>query len=357
MSRLSLRYAMIAICLSTTLCLSTSRALGQESQTKGADALLPADSRSCVFADNKTLFSYFHPDAVARDVEWHVEWSLMAGARTITRGSGEVMLLGGSDSPQQIVQIPTPPLRDNVVLPVQLQMTWTAGDKKYHHTRPLFIFSRNPFAVRQAFLEEAQIKLFDVDGETAELLDAHEIPHSRLLNLSAMDRLTEGIVLIGEGVSFRQQRRLAETLFQAAQRGVSVLCLAPSEGALCPLTSEENGQFLQPSRLLLERENVVLRYDKRFDKIPTLSYLALEPRRNEVVISDANDQGGWSWLELEFPPEATKKKTPGRLIVCGLGMVSHWEASPVPRYLFVHLLEELTPTKSNLEEQKDAFTQ
>lgn len=340
---------MLAICMLKHL------VLGQETLGESANQLVPVNNRSCVFADDKTLFGYSIQNAEARDVDWRVDWSLLAGDRTITRGSSEVRLLGGSDSPQLNVQIPTPPLRDSVILPVQLQMTWTAGGKKYQHNRPLYIFSRNPFATRKAFLKNAQIKLFDSDSKTVELLDKNEIPHTRLLNLSAIDLVTEGIVLVGEGVSFRKQRKLSESLLRAAQRGVPVLCLAPSEGDF-PLAIQQDGQLTRPSRLVLERGEVVRRYDKRFDEVPTICHLSLESRRNEVVISAANGKDDWSWLNMEFPAEAPGMPS-GRLIVCGLGIVSHWDTSPVPRYLFVHLLEELTSAQSTLENQEDAFTQ
>jgi len=113
---------MIAICLSTTLCLSTSRAHGQERRAESVDDLLPADQRSCVFADDETFFNYIHPDTLPRDTALHVDWSLVAGSRTIVRGSSKAILKKGSENSLFHAEISTPPLRDAVVLPVQLQM-------------------------------------------------------------------------------------------------------------------------------------------------------------------------------------------------------------------------------------------
>jgi len=323
--------------LMIALCLSGHPALGQE---RVQQPLAPASTQSCVLAGQEATFTYLPTDM--RVADWQVEWSLVAGHRTLQRGGSQALPAPDRDVPGYKIKIPMPPLRDAVVLPVQLQIIWTADGKTYRHDRPLFIFARNPFAARQAFLEEAQIKLFEVDGKTAELLDEYEIPHSRLLNLSAIDRVTEGIVLVGEGASFREQQKLAESLLRAAQRGVPVLCLAPSEGDI-PL--------MYSNRLVLERGEVVRRYDKRFDEIPTVCHFSLEPRRNEVVLSATNDQEGWSWLDMEFPEKSSEKPS-GRLIVCGLGMVT-----PVPRYLFVRLLEELSRVPSTEEVQEDVFTE
>jgi hypothetical protein len=244
-------------------------------------------------------------------------------------------------------------LRNGVVMPVQLQLTWHVGARTYERSQPLYIFSRDPFAIRQTFLENARIQLFDLDGNTAELLEKHEIPHSRLLDLAAIDLVTEGIVLVGEGVSLREQRKLPATLIRAAQRGVPVLCLAPVDGDF-PLEIAQDGRSVRPSRFTLERGAVVRRYDERFDQLATDCHLSLETRRNEVVIAAADGQADWSWLEMSFPTEKPGKPN-GSVIVCGFGIVSQWEASPVPRYLFVRLLEELT-AESALEKE-DAYTQ
>ncbi|NOY41293.1 MAG: hypothetical protein GXP26_05595 [Planctomycetes bacterium] len=352
MSRLSLTLPLIAM---LAICLPRHLTLGQEKLVESAGELIPVSNRSCVFADEKTFFDYSPKNVAARHADWQIDWSLMVGARTIARGSSEAIVPADSDVPLYLAEIPTPTLRDDVVLSAELRMTWTAGRKKYQHNRPLFIFSRNLFPTKQSLLENAQIKLFDADGRTAELLEKNEIPHSRLLNLSAIDLVTEGIVLVGEGVSFRKQRKLAESLLRVAQRGVPVLCLAPSEGDI-PLAMRQEGELIRPSRLALERGHVVRRYDKRFDEIPIVCHLSLESRRNEVVLSAIDGKDDWAWLDMEFSPEASGKP-PGRLIVCGLGIVTHWDKSPVPRYLFVRLLEELTSIQSTMEKQKNVFTQ
>lgn len=327
------------------ICLPCHVSSGQEEPAESAVELVPADKRACFFADDKVALLYSAPVG-----PWHVDWSLMVGNRTVRKGSSQARL--PADGQQYLVEISTPPLRPGIVLPVNLQMTWISGNRNNQQSRPLTIFSRDPFTTRHALLEQAQIKLFDADGQTAELLENYEIPHTRLINLSAIDLVTEGLVLVGEGVSFREQSRLPQALLRASQRGVSVLCLAPSEGEF-PL---QDGQQARPHRLALQRGDVVRGFDKRFDEISTVSPLSLVPRRNEVLLSANNAAGDWSWLTLEFSPKSPDSPR-GKLILCGLGIISHWDAGPVPRYLFVRLLEELSQTQSTEERQENELTE
>ena len=65
------------------------------------------------------------------------------------------------------------------------------------------------------------------------------------------------------------------------------------------------------------------------------SSLAVRSRR-EVVVADAvAGDTAWPWLELRFPGDRAK------LVVCGFGIVSHWEAGPAPRFLLARILEFL----------------
>ncbi len=342
--------AMLALCLSQRVC------FGQE---RMPHLLSPVDTKSCVFAGQEASFAYVPTDM--REGNWQVEWSLITEHRTLRRGTSNAMTAPDMDVPRYLTKIPMPPLRDGVVLTVQLQMQWSAEGRAYQHARPLHIFSRNPFSTRQAFLENAQIKLFDTNGETAKRLDEHEIPHSRLLNLSAIDLVTEGIILVGEGVSFCEQPKLPKALLLAAHRGVRIICLAPTEGEF-PLTAlilEDGGQIVRPGRLSVDRADVVQRYDKRFDLLARSYSLSLESFNKFVIDTDPSPDRPpgttWSWLELGFPAEKSSNP-PGKLIVCCLSLVSQWDASPVPRYLFLRLLEEFTSTQPVLE-KSDEFIQ
>lgn len=330
--------AMLAICLPHKFVFAQN--------TEATELLFALDGKAkCVLAGHDASFTYLPVDM--RSGAWHVEWLLATAHRTLLQGTGKH--LEGTDltPPNYILKITMPGFREGLVLPVKLRMKWrNAEGKEQQINRPLYVFSPNPFVGKQTFLKNAQIKLFDPEGKTAELLDKSEIPHTRLLNLSAIDLVTEGIILVGEGTSFREQRRLPQSLISAGQRGVSVLCLAPSDGDLS--LAEQHSR-----KVTLERGDVVRRYDKRFDEIAAIRPLSLQARKGGMVISTVEENGPWSWVSMEFPANAPGKPS-GKIVICGLGVISSWESGPVPRYLFARLLEDFTYRPKPLEEQKDA---
>lgn len=327
-----------------------ARLQGQEARDDLHPLLVPNDRRTCVLADSKQPFLYSAVEGPndSANRNWRVQWSLTFGSRTISRGSAKPFIPADSDVPMYLVEIPMPPLREGVVMSVSLEMTWTDGEEKYEHSRPLHVFSPNTFAEQREFLHDANISLFDPIGKTGKLLEESKIPYTSRPSLASVNSVSEGIVIVGEGVSFSEQRMLAESLLLAASRGVSVLCLAPAEGDFC-LKAELDGETRRPNRMDLQRGGVVRRFDKRFDDLVTLSNLSLVSRRNEIVLKTGSTTDEWSWLQLEFPAQPPGKP-PGKLILCGMGIMSHWEASPVPRYLVSHLLHELANSNSSSEE-------
>ncbi len=326
---------------------------------EGPSQLKPADNRSCVFAGCDASFPYASA-TISRDEQgrspWRVHWTLVAKRRILARGSSKTIFSGDHDAPLYVVSIPMPPLRESVVMAIALQMTWTAGGRTYQHRRPLTIYSPDPFTTRKAFLQHAKINLFDPVGKTARILDAHGIPYKRLISLHRIDQAVEGIVLVGEEISFRRQKHLAEALLKTVQRGVPVLCLAPTEGDF-PLAIDEKSPLLFPSRLVFASEEIVRRYDQRFDRIPSASRWVLRSRREQMVLSviqsenDWRSESNWPWVTMVFP--AQKPDVPsGRLILCNLGMIRSWKTNPVPRYFFIHLLKELVANTTDTERTK-----
>jgi hypothetical protein len=324
--------------------LPTHSSWGQTSHVLPPHELLPANATTCAFAGGNAEFSYVGATEP-------VGWTLSAANRTIRQGqTGPIA--GPADAAKLAISLDVPNLRPGVTLLAELRLTWNVAGKQLQHTQPVTIYSPDPFSVRRAALEEAHISLFDPVGDTAAILDQHDIPHAIVSNLSAIDRVDEGVVIIGEGASFREQQNLFPALNRASERGVSVLCLAPADGEF---------EFFKPStansgplRIAFEQSNVVRRYDKRFDLLPTLSHLAVEPRRNTVVIHISEGGLGWSWFSADYAPHP---QNPGahhaRLIVCGVSVIHDWEKTPVPRYLLVHLLEELAAIQT-AEEMKHA---
>lgn len=323
---------------------------GQQARVVPPRDLLPADAATCVFAGRNVRFSYVGATGP-------IAWTLSAPNRTIRQGTAEPMSTGPHDAAKLVVSIAMPNLQPGVTLSAELRLTWNAAGKQLQHARPVTIYSPDPFSIRRAALAAAQIALFDPADDTAGILDDHDVPHTRVGSLAAIDQVDAGVIIVGEGVSFREQPNLMPTLARAAERGISVLCLAPVDGEFEFPEPDTAGS--DPLRIAFEREAVVRRFDKRFDLLPTLAHLAVEPRRNNVVVHASEAGSGWSWFSADYAAHHSTdaEAHPGRLIVCGLSFVRDWEATPVPRYLFIHLLEELTAIQPAEEKKNAELTQ
>jgi hypothetical protein len=221
----------------------------------------------------------------------------------------------------------------------------------------LWIFPRDPFADRSEWLKSLKITLFDPEGKTAEVLEKIRVPFTFTKNTSALDELSEGLLVIGEGTAWKDYRSLGETMVKAAARGVPVLCLAPGEGTLV-LPGTEGADLPAPESLTLRQEDIITELDKRLDATAwppagkiAASRLAIKSDRDQVVAEVSQAARAWPWLEMRYP--APK----GRLLICGFGIIRQWEATPAARYLlselFVRLTAKKQPTPLPQEERKD----
>jgi hypothetical protein len=215
--------------------------------------------------------------------------------------------------------------------------------------RTLWIFADDPFFNRAKWFEGLKITLFDSDAKskTSEALKALKslkglkTPFEEVRNAAALADLKEGVLVIGEGVSFKDEAGLAEAMVQAACRGVSVLCLAPKDGSF-PLPGADNG-LPGPGSLTFLRQDIISKLDKRFDAAAwapdnqvVARSLAVKTEDGKVVAEVADGGKGWPWLQLDFPDKK------GRLVVVGFPVIQHWENGPTPRYLLARLLEHVT---------------
>ena len=90
------------------------------------------------------------------------------------------------------------------------------------------------------------------------------------------------------------------------------------------------------------RSDIIAIIDKRLDRGTwppdgkvTASSLKIRGAVRSAYAEFSDDASGWSWLELGYGAKR------GRLIVCGFGIMSKWDAGPTPRYLLARLFERL----------------
>ena len=194
-------------------------------------------------------------------------------------------------------------------------------------------------AGRTRLLRERGIVLFDSPGRTADLLKAAGLSFTELNNLDAVGVLSEGTVIVGEGVSFASQRGLPDVLFRAAAKGVSVLCLAPVDGVL-PLPDGNDREI--PCRLDLRSVTTTSSPNSTSGSTPGAGpRMARRSRRAwssgararvSSQKSRLQDRGGPGSRSIFRNREAASCCVASRLM-------SHWDHGPTPRFLLSRAID------------------
>ena len=278
--------------------------------------------------------------ALSGDLDEHVrvQWSLEAFEhRVIKRGESELNL----PAREILIPIQFPPVKDGVVLPLRFSASIIIpGEAAPAATceQKLWLFPESVLAGQQRTLKQQKITLFDPIEATAALLKTAEVPFEETHNVAALAELSEGLILVGEGIDFREYPDLAAALWNRAAAGLNVICLPPKSGAIV-LNAEANRAT--PTNLALRRDDVITEMDSRYDADFWRSAgaaeaatrgMTLHGEGSAVILEASNEATAWPWVELRFGPG------PGKLIICGFGICDRWNDGPPPRLLLAHLL-------------------
>ena len=284
---------------------------------------------------------------VPRAFKGRAVWKLTSAGRTLSRGEFGVNAEPDRPAPVRVV-LTLPRMKNGVVLEAKLTVSLIADkERKAASTREktVWIFPEDPFYLHSKWLKELKIHLFDPEKETLKVLEKAEVPFDEVGNVEGITELKEGVLLVGEGVSFKDYPALPDSLIQAAARGLPVLCLAPAQGTL-PIPGMEKLRGFRPASLAWRSGDVIAEIDKRLDALSwsggemiasTISLTAEE----RMVQGEVVPAGGWPWMEATYP------ETHGRLVICGFGIIRQWDASPTPRFLFDRLLERISEKPAN----------
>ncbi len=307
-------------------------------------AILSSERWGNVFGGKEEVFHFVVTGQEA--FKGKAGWVFAVDGATVARGERDIAIDPANPATIEVkLRIPT--TREGVVLSATLGIT--VGDASFK--KPIWIFPENPFADRTQWLKELKITLFDPEKKTAELFDKIEIPYTVLLSAEALAEMKDGVVIIGEGVSFADYRGLAGAMTHAAANGAVVLCLSPSGGTM-PLAGTDGVELPQPRSQRWMRAEVITELDKRLDaiawppdgKIVARSFVT-KVDRGRIVSESVNGAEGWPWMETRFGSK-------GKLLICGFGIVEKWDASPSPRFLLARLFEYLNEEKSETENKR-----
>jgi hypothetical protein len=301
---------------------------------------------SCVFAERTAHFRYAQDKA---ERVRRVEWQLTVGDRTVSRGAGQPDSVADANSSDHVaLSLKMPPVNPGVVVASELDVTLHADAASESFTQPIYIFADDPFVDREQWLRKVDIRLFDPNRETIGVFEEHGIPFQQVTTVAAIDAVRNGMLVLGEGVSWSDHIDAVQAARRAARRGLRVLCLAPKEGEM-PLYSESSDESAEILNMLAAREDVIRRFDKRFDTrdwaggTSVVSRVKLVSESKLLLARVTASSNGWPLLDLQF--RVSSASGSGALIVCGLGIIEYWDEGPVPRYLFKAILERFTTNR------------
>jgi hypothetical protein len=275
-----------------------------------------------------------------------LSWAFSAGAATVARGEANVDVAAGQ-SKGVAVKIPGPTVRPGVIVEAAFAAA-VVREKENHPAaklrRTFWILPEDPFADRREWAKDLKAVVYDPKGATTQVLKKAEFPFEEERNLAALDEVKAGLVILGEGLSWRDEAGLGDVAWKLAERGVRVLCLAPSEGPFAfPGLGKKASKTV--SQLTLRKADVITGWDKRLDAdnwhgdfASVTSGIALRAD-GEDVVGEAAADGVWPWVDVRFGASG------GALAFCGFGVIRHWEAGPTPRFVFLRALEAVTDKK------------
>ncbi|HVC96456.1 MAG TPA: hypothetical protein VND64_22415 [Pirellulales bacterium] len=334
---------MPCIALVSSLVITGSSLFFGSASAKGADdesplAIRAVEDWSGVFGGRELDF-HFAVSSTAK-AEVRGSWSMSAEGSVIARR--EAMLTVERDKPRMmVVRFELPAAREGIILPIDLTVSVQAGQEQARLEKRLWVFSDDPFALKKEWLDGLKITLFDPVGDTSRLFHQARIPFEEVRNAEQAAALSEGLFVVGEGVSWTRQRALPSLALGLASQGVAVLALAPGDGSL-PLPGGDVEDAPAPQSVALRRADVIAELDKRLDGAAwppdgklQASGVQITAERGRVVARFVEGARGWPWFECRFAgPRA-------RFLMCGFPVVKRWEAGPTPRYLLARMLERL----------------
>lgn len=269
-----------------------------------------------------------------------ISWRL-AAENNRTLASGEA----AANGPTVTLSMRTPPVRDGVMLETSLQVSGSAEAQGGPRARTLFIMPPDPFAVTPKEWKKRNVRIYDPESSLIPRLEKLALEYEVIENPDALDDVRDGLLVIGEGVSFRDMPALWEGLNRVAASGVPVLCLSPADGTV-ELPGTAQSSLPSPRRVTWRRSDVTtamhahLAWPSVIDGSPAVRSFALRGEGASIVIDMAGEGSGWPWLEIDYAAPH------GKLILCGLSLGPNWEASPTPAWLFAATLEYLVSNKT-----------
>jgi len=295
------------------------------------------DHAAPLFAQRDVAIRLRVRDVPAPDAR--LAWSLTAYERTIQ--AGDVPLLPRDT---QDISLPLRSIELRTGISLQATLTLRILDRRSQTLAEMvqeyWVLAPAVFSEQRTALESLQMRVFDPFAKTTDVFEQAALPFRLLTNLQELEALDAGVLVVAEGLALDETPALEEAIELALARGLSVLCLAPTEGNLIvPGLTAAAGAT--PASLTFENLTFIHRRDKRLStdawlglSNSTTSRVKLTVEGERTVGTINRDTEGWTSIEVTFDTPRRK------FIYCGVPIISVWDANPAPRYLLSAILQE-----------------
>jgi hypothetical protein len=268
-----------------------------------------------------------------------ISWRL-SSENNRTLASGEA----AANGPSVTLPMRTPPVRDGVMLEASLQVLGAAKAHGVPRECTLWIMPSDPFAVTPQEWKKRNVRIYDPEGSLIPRLEKLSLELEAIENPDALEGVRDGVLVVGEGVSFRDMPALWDSLHRVAANGVPVLCLSPADGTV-ELPGTAKSSLPSPRRVTWRRSDVAttmhthLTWPSVVHGTPTVRPFSLRGEGASVMIDMASEDPGWPWLEIDYAAPR------GKVILCGLSLGQFWDTSPTPAWLFAATMEYMVTNK------------
>jgi len=312
-------------------------------------ALAPTSTRTNVFAGRDAMLGVVFRGG--EPAAGRLVWTLTALGRTLAGGTRDVRHDGGPATIAEVA-VAIPEVKEGVVVEAAFTAIFVdiEGTRLASLTRPVRVFSADPFVDRTRWLEALELVLIDPRGDTERVLTTAGVPFTLASSEAGIAAARPRIIVVGEGASWLDRPDLPALAHRFAASGVPVLCLAPQDGTLSLSGMADVEGVAVATRFALERAGIVGILDPRLDGgdwvakgraiMTRLSIVAAGDRAMIRIAAAADDPGGWPWLEIDYADRAAS----ATLVVCGYGIVSHWDETPAARYSWPRSSTDSRPT-------------
>ncbi|MBV9123292.1 MAG: hypothetical protein JO112_08045 [Planctomycetes bacterium] len=311
-------------------------------------AIDPREKWSDVFGGQEVNFQFVI--TVPQAFTGRAGWTYFTWTDHRTLAAGETAVTVDPNRPATVkVRLRVPEVREGTSLRTQLRVAVfrdNGTNPQAVAEKVIWVFGHNPFANREQWLKDLKIHLFDPEKTTGKALTDLKVPFEEITNVAVISDLKEGMLIIGQGVSFEiDYAYLPETLAKVAAAGVPVLCLAPSAGSI-EIPGADVPGLPSPESLIFKRGGIIPQLDKRLDAEAwppagnlVKSTISLRGGTSGIVGDFGNKLGGWPWVEIDFTGPESK------LVYCGFGLFGdEWNAGPAPRFFLARVLELMNPS-------------